>query len=286
MENLSRFASINAEGSQGTTGKYTFIPTTRVINVLEQQGWFPVKASEKRVRKVESVGFQEHLIRFRHADNIQGGLVPAVVGDLIPEIVLKNSHNGLSSFQIMAGIFRLVCSNGMIVADSLFATHRIKHIGYRDQDVIDATFNVIKTTPMIMNRVDQFKQIVLTPSEQLAFAEASLTAKYGEPTAEEDLPPMPHASKFDLTRLVLPVRRQDRFSGDSGSVSENTLWNSFNILQEKLVEKGGRFAKNQPNSVRVKKARGVSSVNENVRINQALWQLTEKMAELKGGLNG
>jgi hypothetical protein len=289
MENLSRFASINAEGSQGTSGKYAFIPTTRVISALETQGWFPVKASEKRVTKEENRGFQEHLIRFRHTENM--GL--SVVGDILPEIVVKNSHNGLSSFQIMAGLFRLVCSNGMIVADSLFATHRIKHIGYRDQDVIDATFNVIRTTPQIMDRVGEFKQIVLSPAEQLVLAESALTAKYGEPKAEEvDTYEgtkeiiIPTAQKFDLIRLALPTRRQDRMSGDHGNhgtLAENTLWNSFNIFQEKLVEKGGRFAVN-PNSMRIKKARGVTSVSENVRLNQSLWALTQKMAELKGGV--
>lgn len=281
---LANFKSINAEGSMGTSGKYAFIPTTRVIDTLATQGWFPVKAGEKRCKKVTHQGFQEHLIRFRQEHNFQstkigGQFVPAVVGDIVPEIVLKNSHNGLSSFQIMAGLFRFVCTNGMVVADSLFATHRIKHIGYKDQDVIDATFNVISTTPQIMNRVEQFKTITLSPEEQLLFAEASLTAKYGQP---EEAPEgeIPINTRFDLTRLALPVRTQD--GGDRYKLVENTLWNSFNILQEKLVERGGRFAKVAPQSLRVKEARGISSVSENVRVNQALWQLTQKMAELKG----
>lgn len=281
MVDLTNLKSVNAEHAlNGTSGKYAFIPTTRVIDTLESQGWFPAKASEKRVNSVVRQGFQEHLIRFRQQNDV------VQVGDLIPEIVLKNSHDGLSSFQIMAGIFRLVCSNGMIVADSLFATHRIKHIGYRDQDVIDATFSVMSTTPKIMNRVEEFKQVILSPQEQLVLAESALTAKYGEPKEDE----VPLNQKFNLEWLAFPVRKQDRMTdvgrlenrGLNINLAENTLWNSFNILQEKLVEKGGRFAKAQANSIRVKKARKVTSVSENVRINQALWQLAEKMAELKG----
>lgn len=272
MEDLSKFKSINAEGAFGTSGKYTFIPTTRVVNTLERQGWFPVKAGEKRARKFESIGFQEHLIRFRQQNE---GVV--AVGGIIPEIVLKNSHNGLSSFQIMAGLFRLVCTNGMVVADSLFATHRIKHIGYKDQDVIDATFDVISKTPLIMDRVKQFQDVSLSVDEQFVFAESALVAKYGQEGKEL-------TKKFDLERLMYPIRQQDRINY-TGRVSENTLWNSFNILQEKLVEKGGRFAVAPPTSRRLtKKARGISSVSENIRVNQALWQLTERMAELKGAI--
>lgn len=276
QQDLSRFKSINAESSFGTSGKYAFIPTTRVISTLENQGWFPVKASEKRSKKAD--GFQEHLIRFRQStENL-----PAVVGDILPEIVLKNSHDGLSSFQIMAGLFRLVCLNGMVIADSTFATHRIKHIGYKDQDVIDATFNVVRTTPLIMDKVQEFKQITLSPAEQMAFAETSLIAKYGQ--EKEDEPTI--ATRFNLANLVLPIRHQDRLSGDRGTLTENTLWNSFNILQEKLVERGGRFARNIPTEDRpynhgTKKARGITSVSENVRVNQCLWLLCEKMAELK-----
>lgn len=266
MVDLSKFASINAEGAYGTSGKYAFIPTTRVIDTLQSQGWFPVKAGEKRARNILGRGFQEHLIRFRQQQDYNNVIA---VGGIIPEIVLKNSHNGLSSFQIMAGLFRLVCTNGMVVADSLFATHRIKHIGYKDQDVIDATFDVISKTPLIMNRVQQFQDVRLTKEEQIVYAESALVAKYGQ--EDKELP-----KKYDLERLIAPVRTQD---------TEKTLWNSFNIIQEKLVERGGRFAVAPPTSRRLmKKARGITSVSENIRVNQALWQLTEKMAELKGGI--
>jgi hypothetical protein len=277
QQDLSRFRSINAESSFGTSGKYAFIPTTRVVDTLGQQGWFPVKASEKRSRKAD--GFQEHLIRFRQEN--AGQMV--AVGDILAEIVLKNSHDGLSSFQIMAGLFRLACLNGMVVADSTFATHRIKHIGYKDDQVIDAVFNVVKTTPLIMGKVEEFKQVTLSPADQMIFAETSLIAKYGVP--HEDEPTI--ATRFNLANLALPVRIQDRLSGDRGTLAENTLWNTFNIMQEKLVERGGRFARNIPTEERPynhgsRKARGITSVSENVRVNQALWALTEKMAELKG----
>jgi hypothetical protein len=196
--------------------------------------------------------------------------IKAVVGEMIPEIIVKNAHDGSSCFNIMAGLFRFVCGNGIIIADSTFATHRIKHIGFQDENVIDAVSDIVKTTPLIANKVSEFKEIIISKPEQLAFAEAALLAKYGKPEQGTI------SEKFNLESLILPVRRDDRITYNA--TAENSLWNSFNILQEKLVEKGGRFARN---NYRTKRARAITSVSENVRVNQALWSLTEKMAELK-----
>ena len=126
---------------------------------------------------------------------------------------------------------------------------------------------------MIANKVFEFKEIIISKSEQLAFAEAALLAKYGKPEQGTI------SEKFNLDSLIAPMRNIDRLVGSyNHPVTENSLWNSFNILQEKLVEKGGRFVRN---NYKTKRARAITSVSENVRVNQALWSLTEKMAELK-----
>jgi hypothetical protein len=274
MLELNNYKSVVAENhSINTSDKFSFIPTTRVIDILAKQNWFPSKIQEKNVRVEEKRGFQTHLLRFRQPEDMS---IVKTVGDMIPEIVVKNAHDGSASFSIMAGIFRLVCTNGMIVADSMFATHKIKHIGFQDQNVIDAVSNVVETTPMIMNRVDEFKQIILGTPEQKAFAEAALIAKYGADPIDV-LPENKLLTRFEPAKLIEPIRRADRLD----SSDNNTLWNTFNIIQEKLVERGGRYAKVANSTYRVKKARGISSVNENVRVNQALWMLTEKMAALK-----
>jgi hypothetical protein len=268
-QDLTRYRSVVATGaSVDRSAKFSFVPTTRVIDLLATQHWLPAKVSEKAARIESHRGFQQHLIRFRREEDVNQ---MAVVGEMIPEIILKNAHDGTASFEIMAGLFRFVCGNGMIVADSMFARHRIKHIGFQNENVIDAVFNVVETTPKIMGRVDEFKQVVLNKPEQLAFAESALIAKYGD--SEK-------SNKYDLESLVYPSRSADRINA-IGIESRNSLWNTFNILQERLVEKGGRFAKSEKNPYRKMKARGIKSVSENVRVNQALWALTEKMAELK-----
>ena len=271
MLELNNYKSVVATNNGGkTTDRFAFIPTTRVIDILEKADWVPAKIAERRCNKEENRGFQNHLIRFRRKEDLE---IKAVVGEMIPEIIVKNAHDGSSCFNIMAGLFRFVCGNGMIIADSTFATHRIKHIGFQDENVIDAVSDIVKTTPLIANKVFEFKEIIVSKPEQLVFAEAALLAKYGKPEQGTI------SEKFNLESLITPMRNTDRFASSYNSpVTENSLWNSFNILQEKLVEKGGRFARN---NYRTKRARAITSVSENVRVNQALWALTEKMAELK-----
>lgn len=269
-------ASVNQqEAYHGTSSKYAFIPTTRVIDVMKHMEWFPVKATEKKAKKEDKVGFQSHMIRFRNIADLER---PTEVNKLIPEIVLKNAHDGGGSFQMLAGLFRFICGNGMVVADATFQSHKIRHIGYQDQNVIDAVFDVVRTTPLIMNRVDDFKQVTLSVPEQLALGETALIAKYGQDTEEDIAEGNTLRTRYNLQRLVRPIRQADYMNPEV-----NSLWNVTNILQEKLVEHGGRFAVKAEGSYgRIVKARGVKSVTENIRINQAIWALAEKMRELKG----
>jgi hypothetical protein len=277
MENnvydLTKISSVGAgHASNRVSEKYEFIPTQRVVDVLKEENWLPVKASEVLTRSEDRRGFQKHLIRFRHFGE---NLPTTNVGDLVPEIVLTNAHDGTAAFVFMAGIFRLVCTNGMVVADSMFQTMRIRHQGFQNRNVVRAARSIAETTPMIMNRVNDFKQIELDIPEQVALARSALAVKYDEDQVDN----------FNPERLMLPLRTEDTLNNDRFKLGRNSLWNSFNILQEKLVEKGGRFQNKfssiSGNVVGVKKARPIKAITENIRINRALWMLTEEMAKLK-----
>lgn len=260
--NLQQFASIQATAERETlSNKYSFIPTTQVINAFESKGWLPVKASEVRA-KDDRKGFQKHLIRFRHENSVP------MLNEIHPEIVLTNSHDGLASFKVMAGLFRLVCANGLVVADSTFGSVSIRHMGYTDKAVHEAIENISDTVPMITGKVKDFQAIDLTPDEMGIYAMSALAIKYPELENRD----------FNIPRLLAPVRSQDRMP---------SLWNTYNIVQEKFL-KGGRYEMKTPYPERhpdykvIGKARKVNSITEDIRINKGLWMLTEKMAELKG----
>lgn len=252
-----------ATPSSRTSDRYAFIPTNRIIDILDHQGWKVSAVLEKNSRKDDKRGFGEHLVRFRREADFG---IAAVVGEHVPEIVVNGSHDGTSAWDIMFGIYRFVCGNGAMVSEGQYATHKIKHVGFQDRNVIDAVAEVIETAPRVLDTIGAWKALPLEKHEQRILAESSVIAKYGEDKL----------ANFDINRILQPVRRED--------VGGN-LWTTFNSIQEKLVERGGRFAVNSGRGRVIKKARGIASVSENVRVNQALWMLADRMAQIKGAVN-
>lgn len=241
---------------EGVSARYSFIPTTTILSTLKKEGWLPVRAQE--VKSKNHAGFQKHLIRLQNMNQ-------DFVNGVAPEIVLTNSHDAAASFTIMAGLFRAVCLNGIIVSDSTFEAHRICHKGYTEDKVYDAIYSVMNSTPKILGKIEEFKGIALSAEERQIFAESALTLKFGEEKVKE-------LNSFGTTmRLLSPRREAD---------AEPNLWNVFNTIQEKFI-KGDRYISPANNPLKIKKGRATNSISENIRLNKGLWELTEKMVELK-----
>lgn len=242
--------------------KYRFIPTVEVINAMRDNGFQPVKAMQSRTRIPGKGDFTKHLIRFSHNDHLQ----LANVGDERPEVVLVNSHDGSSAYQLMAGIFRLVCANGMIVQSSDMGSLSVRHSGKNDDvanQVIEGSFQIIQDSPQTFARIADYKQIMLSRPQQEAFAKAAVELK-GEDSAKV----------YNADEFLRGRRFEDYAKKESG---ERDLWRTMNVVQENLVRGGvrGRSA-----SGRRSTSREVKSVNEDVRINKALWRLTDEMSRL------
>jgi hypothetical protein len=76
--------------------------------------------TQTRVRDEGKREHTKHMMRLRHASQINGAEAN--------EIVLLNSHDGTSSYQMLAGMFRFVCSNGLVCGDTV-ADVRVPHKG-------------------------------------------------------------------------------------------------------------------------------------------------------------
>ena len=114
----------------GVSERYSFVPTAQIVSRLRESGWIPVTAFEQRVRLDERRGFQKHMLRFQRAD-----VIPTR-GEFTAELVLVNSHDRSSAYQLHAGLFRFVCGNGMIVADATFERVSIRHSGFTPDEEI------------------------------------------------------------------------------------------------------------------------------------------------------
>jgi len=230
--------------------RYAFVPTVDVLQGLRKEGFQPFMVGQSRTRIADKREFTKHMIRLRHASQINAGEAN--------EIILINSHDGTSSYQMLAGMFRFVCMNGLVCGDT-FNDIRIRHKGNIVDDVIEGAFTVVDGFKAIADRRDQMTGVKLLGSEQTAFAEAALTLKYDDET------PAPITAR-DILR---PRRWED---------NEQDLWSTFNRVQENMIKGGirGRNANGRRTSTRE-----VNGIDQNVKINRALWTLAERMAELK-----
>lgn len=257
---LKRSPSVFAEcAHESTSSRYTQIPTIQIVAALKKEGWEPVYANESRVRDESKKGYAKHLLRFRHADDIGRTLQ---VQEKFSEIVLVNSHDGTSSYQLHAGIHRLACSNGMIVADSTLPKQCVRHSGDIIGNVIEGVYSIVEDLPTVNEKIEAFKQIKLSVPEQHALASAGIALRW-----EENAPVSPDK--------VVKVRRH--------ADSDNDLWTVFNRMQENIIRGGlNGFSRDQLGRPKRTTTREVKSVSENVRLNKALWMLADEMRKLKG----
>jgi hypothetical protein len=148
---------------------------------MHNHGWLPVRAEQQSVRTEARRGFQKHLIRFARAESLESW----AKNEVRPEIVLLNSHDKSSAYQLHCGLhcglLRLVCLNGMVVADATFQRISIKHVGFTPDSVIEASFEILEAVPQIMDKVQLFQDRILTDAERLALATGAAAHRWGDP---------------------------------------------------------------------------------------------------------
>lgn len=227
--------------------KYRFIPTIDILNALEEEGFTPFSARENRVRIEDKKGFARHAIRLRNATTMKE------VGGLVPEVVLINSHDGSSSFQLSAGIYRLVCANGMVVGNDAISA-RIRHSG-EVGDVIEGVFDIVREMPHILEQVNTWQEIDLNVGQRTALARAAIPLRWKDENA---------------------VHAHDLLFTHRAADAKTDLWTTFNVIQENMMKGGVRSTGSTGARSR---SRAVASVAEDQRLNKSLWILADQMAK-------
>lgn len=253
-DQIARYAPsvLATEAHESRGERYSFIPTIEVLDGLRREGFQPFEVRQTRCRDLSKREFTKHLVRLRHPDAI------STQGET-PEIVLLNSHDGTSSYQLLAGFFRFVCSNGLIAGD-VCNDVRVRHSGNVVGDVIEGSYRVLDNLKQIGDRIETYRSVTLEDREQQAFAQAAQQLRWGDET------PLHEAGQ-----IIRPRRWEDR---------KDDLWTVFNRAQENLLKGGltGRSA-----SGRRTRTREVGGVTENVKLNRALWTLADQLAKFKTG---
>jgi len=261
-DDLRRCApSVFAEHARpGVSSRYTFVSTEQVVALLGAEGWEPVKASEQRVRLEDRIGFQMHEIRFARRADLEAG--PFQVGSARAEMILQNAHDGSRAYRIDAGLYRLVCRNGLTVADADFAHVSIRHMDVSAEAFAKAAQSVAENTPRVLEVVAKWQAVQLPQATRVEFARRAAALRW-----DADQPVMKLLSP---EKLLTPVRYGD---------AATDLWTMFNVVQEHLVRGGDRYlGYTEGMGIRRNRTRGVAGIGEGQKLNKALWTLASEFA--------
>ncbi len=239
--------------SDEVSKKYTHIPTLKVVEDMEKLGWKVVDATQVKARKLSTKGFQKHLVTFRNPDVVING----DDGDTVfPQILLTNSHDGKNAFTFTAGLFRMICSNGLVVADKEFSALKMRHMGYTFEQLQVKILEMVESLPLTVETLNKMKQIELDKKQKKALAKKALTTRFNKDQIK--------AFKIDLDKLIDPVRKED--SGDD-------LWSVFNVIQEKIID--GDFE--YKIGTKIRKARQIKNFKQDLKVNKELFEMANEL---------
>jgi len=235
------------KGAENTSEKYSHIPTDRLIKDMEILGWGVVDAKEVKARK--NVGYQKHLVVFRNPDVVINGQNDDTV---FPQILLTNSHDGKNAFTFTAGLFRMVCENGLVISTNEFEKVSIRHMGY-DFDELQKQINeMVEKLPLTVESMNKMINTKLSQEAIIDFAKDMLAVRF----PEEEL----NRITIDMNEFVTPVRDEDK--GDD-------LWSIFNVVQEKIIEGDFEYIA----GTKVRKARQIKNFKQDMDLNSKMFDV-------------
>lgn len=259
MEQLQRFApsAFATEPWHAVSERYAMVPTSAVIEKMRSEGFMPVSAQQSGTRIPGKQNYTKHAIRFRRVD------AQPVVGDIFPELLLVNSHDRTSSYKMSLAMMRLACLNGMVCRTAgLGDGVNVRHSGDIVNEVIEASYRMIEDFEVIQEQVKEWHGKTLTTSQAHAYATAAIALRWDNPNEA----PKPES-------LLLPRRTVDY-------EKTTTLLGAYNRVQESLIRGRNKYVHVSENGMHTRRrTRAVTGIDQDIRINKALWILTEELAK-------
>ncbi len=241
----------------GLSKHYSFVPTSNVINDLRSMGWECVDAKQVKARKKSTRGYQKHMLTFEHPDYKTEG------AEEYPQLLLTNSHDGGNAFQLSAGIFRLVCSNGLVIKTEDYGTARLVHKGYSFEAVQKLVNEFVETIDETLTKITAMKEVELDKAQQIEFAKQAALLRFTAKSYNEDN----IGDVVDLDDLLNVERKEDAGNG---------LWEVFNRVQESLVNGKYNYASNgkvNAADAKTRKARPIKNFKQSIDVNKKLSEL-------------
>lgn len=264
---VNRYPAIFAESEkENLSDKYLYIPTYKLLQGLESQGFEIIGAKQQGTRS-NNREHAKHVVYLSHPSLNQEKALK--VGEELPMIALTNSHNGLSSFAIDTAFFRLACSNGLLMPTTKMNSARIVHKIGMQNDVIEAATRVVQEFPEQVRKINEMKNIALNRDEQMLLADSASRLVF-----EDDQLDLNKERGVNIPLKMLHVRR-------SQDTAQN-LWTTFNVIQENIIKGGHRvLTQNEQGQRSITKMRPVKSIDRDAKLNRELMRLAQEMAKIK-----
>ena len=254
--------------------KYSHIPTDKLIDDMELLGWKVIDAKEVNARTPKTSGYQKHLVVFRNPDIVINQMPSNIVESstsptgyrktdgtfakknpidtVFPQILLTNSHDGKNAFTFTAGLFRMICENGLVISTNEFEKVAIRHMGYDFDELQKQISEMVEKLPLT---VESMNKMIETKMEQQAivdFAKDMLAVRF----PEEELKRI----TIDMDEFITPVRDEDK---------GNDLWSVFNVVQEKIIEGDFEYIA----GTKVRKARQIKNFKQDMDLNSKMFDV-------------
>lgn len=245
------FAFLTEKTNPGTSDKYVLANTETLINDMARLGWGVTDCKQQRANKRSNIR-SFHTVAFQNPDIYILGTDGKI--EAYPTIIVSNSHDGFHSFKFMCGVYRLVCSNGCILADAEFSSFSIRHINYDFEELERIVAQAIETVKRKLTVINDMRRIRLSAEQKKEFALRAVAIRKGVEVVKIKM------SDDEVNDILTPVRTEDE--GDD-------LWSVFNVLQEKVTK--GIFALGKTKTGKQRKARPITGAAKDIEVNQGLF---------------
>lgn len=251
------------DAHESRSQRFKPIATIEVIRGLMAEGFMPVGVKQAVARDEGKAPFTKHLVRLRKLDDAK----QYKVGDTICETLLRNANDGTSAYNLLSGLFRIRCLNSLVAFSSELASCTVRHSGDVTHKVIEGTYSVLNTAHDALEAPENWSALALDRDEKVAFAKAAHVLRFADADGDVHTPVEPQ-------QLLAPKRQ--------GDVADD-LWTTFNVVQENAIRGGLQnwVRDEHGRQMRRYSSRAVKGIDQDVKLNKALWTLAAEMAKLK-----
>ena len=255
------------EAHESRSERFQPIPTIQIVDALRNEGFFPVNAKQQRTRDVSKRDFTTHLIRFRRFDNLESYRV----NDTLCEVILKNANDGTARYELMSGLFRVLCLNSLVAQTATIDSVKVRHMGKLEavrDNVIEGTYKVLAELKKCLQAPAEWSRLPVPVEAKVALANAAHMIRFG---ANEDGTPQDNGIAPE--KLLRPMRRED---------DGPDLWRTWNRTQEHCIrggDQGVRYGTDERGRVTRRRVttRQVNGIHQDISINKALWMVGEQL---------